>query len=284
MPGGADRFPGGALDDIAYLSRSVNRVRILDAIATEPSTRSELEKKTGISRTTVGRIINEFEERGWARRTSDGGYTAAPPGKRIIAEFRPFIQSMQVIGELGDLVAWLPVDEVPIDLHHFSDAIIHRPEPADPTSTLSEFTTRMDTAAEFQCLVRIAPPIPLERKMRDGVVDRGIETKHVITDGELDYLLDNPDRLRRWREYVDAGANVYRYDGQIPCNLFVFDDTVLIANTSSDFGEPHVVIESGNDEVLSWAHRVIENYRSEAERIDSAAFSVESDEAGGTER
>lgn len=284
MSGGDDRFPDGALDDIAYLSRSVNRVRILDAITTAPSTRSELEETTGASRTTVGRIINEFEERGWARRTTDGEYAATPPGNRMLSEFEPFVQSVQVIGNFGDLVAWLPLDEVPIDLHHFSDSTVHRPEPADPTSTLAEFTTRMEAAAEFQCVVRIAPPVPLERKMRDGVVERGMETKHVITDGELEYLLDRPDRSTNWREYVEAGANVYRYDGQIPCNLFVFDDTVLIANTSSDFGEPHVVIESGNKEVLSWARRVIEKYRSEAERINSAAFSVESEGTRGTER
>lgn len=284
MAGDGDVFPEGALSDIAYLSRSQSRVNVLATIAKGSYSRSEIEEETEIARTTVGRTINEFEERGWARRTTDGGYTVTPAGKHVIAELRPFVQSMEVIREFGDLLAWLPIDEVPIDLSHFSDAIVHRPDRADPTSTHAEFTTRMEEAAEFQCLVRIAPPIPLERRMRDAVVDRGMDTKHVITDGELNYLLNDPERVERWQEYINAGANVYRYDGEIPCNLFVFDDTVLIGNTSSDFGEPHVVIESDNEEILSWTQRVIEKYRSEAERLDSSAFSVEPGETQRTEQ
>lgn len=273
----ADGLPAGALNDIAYLSRSESRVRILDAIASEPYSRSELEETTEIARTTVGRIISEFEERRWARRTTDGEYTATPPGERIIAEFEPFLQSVQVIRKLGDLVAWLPIDEVPIDLSHFGDASIHRPDPADPMSTVAEFNSRIDGASEFQCLVGIAPPVPFERKMRDGVVNRDMETKHVITDQEFDYILDQPERVGRWREYLEGGANVYRYDGEIPCNLFVFDNTVLISHTNSEFGEPHAGIESSNKEILSWAKQVIDTYRREAEGLDSTAFAGESD-------
>jgi predicted transcriptional regulator len=280
---GGDSVPEGVLDDIAYISRSESRVTILDAIAAEPYSRSELEEMTGIARTTVGRIINAFEERGWARRTSDGAYTATPPGERMLAEFKPFVQSVQVIRDLGELVAWLPIDEVAINLRHFADVTIHRPDPADPMSTVEEFTRRLDGTTEFQCLVRIAPPIPFEQKMRDGVVDRDMATKHVITNEEFNYLLDFPERVARWREYLEAGANVYRYDGGIPCNIFVFDDTVIITNTNSEFGDPHVGIESGNEEVLSWAQRVIETYRREAERLDSTAFSASSEGTGGVE-
>lgn len=276
--GNEEGVPDGALSDIAYLSRSRSRVTILDAIATESYSQSELETYTGVARTTVGRVINEFEERGWARRTAHGEYTATPSGERIIAEFKPFVQTVEVVRTLGDLVAWLPLEEAPIDIRHFADAIIHRPEPADPMSTVTEFNTRLEGCTEFQCLVRIAPPIPFERAMREGVVNRDLETKHVITADEYAYLLNYPERMARWQEYVDGGANVYRYDGEIPCNLFVFDDSVLVSNTTSEFGDPHVAIESCNETVVSWAKRVIEQYRSEAHRLDATAFEVESND------
>lgn len=271
----ADELPEGALDDIAYLARSGSRVKILDSIATEPSSRRDLEETTEVARTTIGRIIGEFEEREWARRTTDGEYTATPSGERMIAEFEPFVQSVQVLRDLGDLVDWLPLDAHPIGLHQFSEATIHRPDPADPMSTVAEFNTRLEGISEFQCLVGIAPPIPFEQEMRDAVLNRGMETKHVITDEEFDYLLEHPERLARWREYVDGGANVYRYTGEIPCNIFVFDSTVVISHTSSEYGAPHVAIESDNEVVLSWAKRVVENYREEAEGLDSTAFAVE---------
>lgn len=274
--GNEEGVPDGALNDIAYLSRSGSRVTILDAIAAESHSQSELETRTGIARTTVGRVINEFEERGWARRTNNGEYTATPSGERIITEFKPFVETVEVIRTLGDLVGWLPLEEAPINLHHFADATIHRPEPADPMSTVTEFNTRLEDTDEFQCLVRIAPPIPFERAMCHGVRNRDLETKHVITDDEYTYLLNHPERVARWQEYLDDGANVYRYEGEIPCNLFVFDDTVLITNTTSEIGEPHVGIKSSNSAVVTWAKGVIEEYRGESQRLDSTAFAIES--------
>jgi len=282
MPGEPDAFPEEAMDEVAYLSRSASRVRILDALVTESLTRSELQNTTEIARTTVGRIINEFEERGWVRRTVDGAYTATPTGEGVISEFKPFIESIQTIKDLGDLVVWLPTDEFTIDLHHFSDASVRRPDPTDPMSTIADFNERLTGVSEFHCIVGVAPPIPFEQAMRDEVVNRGLNTEHVITTDELTYLLERPERLPRWREYIDGGANVYQYDGQVPCNLFVFDDTLIITNGQSDIGESLVGIKSENEAVLSWAHEVISEYKNEAERLDSSAFTEPTGNSDGS--
>lgn len=58
-----DTVPIEALEDIAYLLRSPNRVRILDALTRDPYSRRELGEQTGTSRTTLDRIVNELEER-----------------------------------------------------------------------------------------------------------------------------------------------------------------------------------------------------------------------------
>lgn len=282
MRGEPDTFPEEVMEDVAYLSRSMSRVRLLDALTVTPQTRSELEEATGIARTTIDRIINELEERSWVQRTTDGAYTATPTGEGIVAEFKPFVESMQSIKNLGNLVAWLPTNEIPIDLHHFSDANVRRPDPTDPMSTIADFNNRLTDVSEFHCLVGVAPPIPFEQAMRDGVVNRGLSTEHVITDDELSYLLDQSDRLPRWREYIEAGANVYRYDGQIPCNLFVFDDTLVITNGQSNIGESLVGIVSENEDVLSWAHEVIKVYKEQAVQLDSSVFTGPADSEGSS--
>lgn len=270
--GDATELSEDALGDIGYLARSASRVRILDLLATEPYTRGEVEETTEIARTTIDRIINEFEERGWARRTTDGGYEATPTGKRIVTEFKPFVESMEAIRKLGDMVAWLPTDEVPIDLYHFTDVTLRRPDPADPTATASYMTDLLQGASEFHCLVGIAPPLAFEKSMRDGVVTRDLITEHVMTDEELRYLLDHPERLPRWREYVEAGANVYLHDGPIPCHLFVLDDTVIIGNTGSEIGPDLVAIETTNESIRSWVLEVINEYREDAKRLDTSSF------------
>jgi predicted transcriptional regulator len=270
--GDSSRFPNQTLENIAYLARSESRVRILETLAGGSYTRNEVEEATDIARTTIDRIINEFEERGWAKRTAEGGYVATPTGERVITEFEPFVETMEAIRKLGDLVAWLPTDTVPIDLRHFDDATIRRPDPAEPTSTTSYLTALLREASEFRCLVGVAPPLAFEKTMRDGVVHGDLKTEHVITYQEYYYLLENQDRLPHWREYVEAGANLYLHDGPIPCNVLVFDDTVIIGNSQAEIGDPFVEIESRNETVRAWAYDVIREYKEDAKRLEAATF------------
>jgi hypothetical protein len=102
--------------------------------------------------------------------------------------------------------------------------------------------------------------------MRDAVVDGRLTTEHVITRGELDYILDQPERPARWAEYVSGGANLYCYDGEIPCNVFVFDETVVLGKTGQPF------IGTDHEAVRRWAVAEIESYRAEAERLRSDVF------------
>lgn len=264
--------PDDALDDIAYLARSTNRVRLLDALATGSFTRSDLEDLTGIARTTIGRIVNELEERGWVVRTSNGEYTATPTGEQAVTEFVPLVESMAVIRKLGDTVAWLQTDAVSIDFHHFSDATVRRPESTDPMAPTACYAEGLRDADEFYCLVSVAPPVSVENVMVEEVVEQNLTVEHVISESEFAYLHDHPERLAHWREYIEAGANVYRYDGTVSCNLVILDETVYIAKSHGEYGEPYTLIMSDNDVVRSWAQEVIETYRAESKRLDAEAF------------
>ena len=57
--------PEPALEEIEFLARSHNRVRVLDALTDGPLGRYELEDATGVARATLGRILDDFAERGW---------------------------------------------------------------------------------------------------------------------------------------------------------------------------------------------------------------------------
>jgi len=75
---------------------------------------------------------------------------------------------------------------------------------------------------------------------------------------------------------------VYVHDQPIPCNLLVFDETVLIKRSGTgpiddSYGVP---IVSENEAVLAWAHDLIDRYRDDADRIEARAL-VEPGAAGG---
>lgn len=264
-------LPTDALKDVAYLARSENRVEILGTLTTGTHDPRNVSEVTGISRQTVGRILTELERREWAERTPDG-YTATAMGERIVGEFVSLVEATHTIGELEESVNCIPDTELMIGLQHFNDATIHAPVPDDPMAAVKRLMDLMGEASEFKCLVHLAPPVALEQAMRDAVVDGRLKAENVITKGELTYLRQQPDRLRRWREYLDGGASVYCYDGSIPCNLFIFDEKVLMSESHSEAEQACTFLEVEDETVQTWAAETIKRYQKEASSVDPETF------------
>jgi predicted transcriptional regulator len=267
--------PSAALEDVAYLSRSENRVSILGALARGPSTRRELQESTGTSRTTLDRIVNELEERGWAERTAEGDYAATPSGEHLVNQFRPFVESVEAIRRLEETVSWLPTDELTVGLEHFSDAEVVRPE-RDVSEVMDLFTDLIRNASEFHVLSGLAPPDLLERTLTECVMEGDLRTSAVMTADPLDYIREHSPHRDRWREMLEVGAEVYRYEGSIPCNVWVLDGTVLIKKSGPEpipesYGVP---IVSVNEAVRAWALELIERYRDEATPLNAGHFST----------
>lgn len=106
--------------------------------------------------------------------------------------------------------------------------------------------------------------------MHKRYVTGQLDAEMVLTESLVEYL--RADMERRWQECLDAGASFSQFDGHVPCDVFVMDDTTFIRGESGS-GEACELIESQNAAVLSWAHSLIETFRTDAEAIDAAAFS-----------
>jgi len=269
----SDAVPADALEDVAYLSRSANRVRILDALTRGPTTRRALAEGTGTSRTTLDRIVNELEERGWAERTADGDYVATTTGDRLMAEVRPFLESVQALRRLGDAVTWLP-DDLSVGLHHFSDAAVRRPEGDDPIETVDYFVELAREADEIRVLTHLAAPMPLAQAMRDRLAAGESTARYVLTGDLVDYLADTEEHRTIWQDLLGAGARLYRYGDHIPCNLYVFGETVLVKKSRpgpihDSYGVP---IVTQDEAVRSWATDLVEQYRAGATRVGAERF------------
>lgn len=272
MARGFDSISSDALEDIAYLAKSANRLRLLDTLASGSYSRRELDERTGIARTTIGRIVNEFEERGWVVRTPDGKYTTTPVGEQVVAEFTPLVESMGAIRKLGNLVSWLQMGEQSISLRHLRNATVRRPEHDDPMEIIDFFVNLIRDASEFYTLNHLAPAVAFTEIMRDRLVADQLTATCVLTGELVDYIHERPDRRERWRECIAAGADVYRYDGEVPCNLLILGEKGFIAKSQAEYGEQYTMIESGHSAVRSWALGVIEKHKADSKRLDSGAF------------
>lgn len=279
MPSDGQGFSAEALDDIAYLARSANRVRILDALTHGAFTRGELADRTPASRTTVDRIVNEFQERGWAERGTDGTYGATTQGEQLMQRFRPFIESVTALQRLDDALDWLPLQDLTIGIEHFSDAVVWEPT-TDPVETVEFMCDLVRDASRFRVLADLVPPEQLEVVITDRLQADQLTVNGVTTDQVLHHIGSRPERADRWRAMHEAGATMTRHEGPLPCNMWVFDETVLIKKSSpgpidESYGVP---IVSTDATVLSWAHEFIDEWMAsgtpvtpEALREDSAS-------------
>ncbi|WP_139246731.1 helix-turn-helix transcriptional regulator [Halogranum amylolyticum] len=262
-----------AMANIAYLARSQNRIEILETLTTGSHTSRDVEEQTGTSRSTLERITTELEERGWAERNNNGEYVLTETGERIAEETSRYVGAMEAIETLGEAVNWLPNDELTIDLRYFRDAVVWKPEPNDVAAADTRIIDLSRDGDRFACLSNTAGTVGLETEMIEQFGKDQLDVENVVTPEELDIYRQDPERAARWKSYLEAGANVYCYHGQIPCVLILIDETVFIGDRRL---ETLGVIESSNDAVRSWAEGVLANYRDNAERVEPTDLSRES--------
>jgi predicted transcriptional regulator len=276
-----------SLDNVAYLSRSENRVAILEAltesIPAPGRSRTgyaprELKEMTGASEATVSRIVSEFEARGWCRRTIEGEYVATPKGKLVATEFDPFITAVETIDQLGDAAGLLPIPELTIGLKHFRDATIRRPMGFDPNEFGFYMNELMEKSSIYYYLTYVAPPQSMAETMSELIVSGQLDSVGVLAGSVVDYTsehLISPGDLDHERQHLwtdEPGNTWYRFEGHLPCNLFIFDDLVVIENSQVEDIEPGTVIQSGNEAVWDWAMGVFEKYKDASERVERETF------------
>lgn len=271
------------LEDIAYLTRSENRVQILTALAAtgatpgEPTpgyTRRELEEQTEASQPTLSRILTEFEDRRWIERTAEGEYVATPLGAHLTDELTPFLRSIDALRDFGEVAAILPTAELTIDRHHFGDATIRRPEGPKPVDFRRYLVGLLQRGSSTLYVLSQGPaPATPGSDVHERIVSGRLKYVLINSAHIHDYFRDIPEARKAAREQLEAGAQYYSYNGQIPCNLFILDETVVIENSETDELEAGTAIESQNETVRTWALELFERYREDAEKLSVGELS-----------
>lgn len=271
-----------ALEDVAYLTRSPNRVRILYCLAETPRTRREVKETSGATRTTVDRIVNELEERGWVERTTDGNYAATTVGRQLVEEMTPFVQAVKAIQELGSAIEWLPLDELSTGLHNFTDATVRDPDRGDPVGTIDYMTGLVREASDLRALTHLVPPESFLRVAQDAVVAGQLSLEGVVPTDHVGSYVDTKTRRERWQAILDAGGDLYLCEEPLPCNMWIIDETVLIKRNDpgrieDSYGVPIVIT---NEAVRDAAHELIDQYRDTGSRVDTETFDKLVSESG----
>jgi predicted transcriptional regulator len=258
----------GSLDEVAFLANSPNRLDVLRTLANEPHTRRELVDATDASRPTVGRIVGDFEERGWVERTGRR-YELTPSGRLVTNAFLDLLDVVETERGLRTAVQWLPTERIGFDIELFAGADVSIPEPGyshRPINRFIELVAEAESARGFG-IATLAPMSAetLLRRARSGVDVEIIYPRAVLEE----ILLSNAEAAR---DAVDRGTLVPMVHEDLPCGLYVFDDRTVLGGYDRETGVLRVVVDTATPDAIEWADALYERYRDEAEPFEPTAL------------
>jgi predicted transcriptional regulator len=260
-----------SLDHVEFLSRSENRVRVLDAVHERPRTRNELKELTDASRFTLSRILADFEDRGWIVRAGEQ-YETTGTGGVVAAEFETLLANLDVAESLDGTLEWLQVEEFDFDLARLQDAEVITPSQSDHTAHIRRPVEVLHASSHVRA---IATGVAYEmiEAVRETTVEGDLRLEGVLDAESFEVVRTAPELAALFREAVAAdGTEVFRYDGDETLVMLILGDDGVLMCGHDDDGPAPGTIETTDPVVRSWAESYFESVRADATPVETDAF------------
>ncbi|WP_232685680.1 helix-turn-helix transcriptional regulator [Halobacterium zhouii] len=264
------------VEEIEFLARSPNRVRLLEAIREAGTIEKQtLQNQFDMVRTTLVRNLETLEERGWVQASSQGTYTLTCAGEVVAESFSEVMDTVRITKRLQPFLKWLPSDEFDLDLRLLADAEITCSTTNDPYAPVQEHVKKIKQTERARIFLSVMGQQPLE-EVRTRILNGDAIFESVVEPGIEETINANARYRDLFEEQIASGGhNVFVYEGTIPYYLGILDDTVQIG-AEDDEGVPRALLETDSADVREWAEQTYANYQQEARPL--AVLGEQSDE------
>lgn len=243
---------------LEFLALSPNRMTILTALANKTSvSRAELQRETGIPRSTLSRILGELGDRGLVSKVSHR-YEATPFGGLVAARLYSIFNSIAAMQRLQALLNQLSDTDSDLIFTSHTNSEILTPTSADPRAPIRRLADLLHTVSHVRLLVPCIIPMLLEESSPIGMGKPTFEivVPHTILKADKDDL--GPPRGLRSMITSEDGT-LFAYDGNIPYFAGTFDETAVVGLTDDD-GTMQGFIETRDERICSWTQTTFEAY------------------------
>jgi predicted transcriptional regulator len=257
---------GSSLENIEFLSRSSSRVKVLDALQEEPRTRDELKNETDASRTTLSRMLADFEDRGWITR-SNGQYQPTPEGEFVASEVKRLLENMETAEKLDGALGWIPTDEFEFDLRRLQNAEISSVRWDDPAS-MRTFAEHFDGATRVRSTATTVTRDAVEL-LRNLTVEQDGSYEGILGPSAVESIREHPVLRKQLREILESGrASVYRYTGEDPPIMVMLVDELASVCNHGNGGLQMETVVSDDEAFRSWVEGYIDSAIADSEPLD----------------
>jgi len=258
------------LEEIAFLTRSENRIEVLRTLADGAYTRRELGDAVAASQPTIGRVLNDLRDREWV--SSDGErYRATATGELVADGITDLRARLETETRLREVVAYLPTDAIDVDLRAFADATITTPTGTRPNAPIERMVDLLAGAAHARLLSH-----SFNRQKLDCLYDRAVggplTIEGVFARDAIAAVRDDPVLQERLRAVVAAdGVEIRVTDDPVPVAVEVTDDRTHLLLRDDD-GVVRASMDTDDDAVLVWAVETHEHFFADADPLTAADF------------
>ncbi|WP_436345686.1 helix-turn-helix transcriptional regulator [Natronorubrum sp. FCH18a] len=254
-----------ALDDIAFLANSENRVAVLRTLAEAPASHDEIRDRIGASRVTTARILREFEDREWITRSGQE-CTITPAGEWVCDEFTRLLDEIAAERRLRKPLQWLPSDLLTFDVRRLRDAEVVVLEESDATAIIRRILEYRRSSDRIRGVTRMVAPVFIENDW-ESTVHGDTRLEQVITPGVLDTIRNHSTAAKQLREMLDETDVHVSVYADIPISVGIYDAAVGIDLTDEE-GVVKAGLVTEDETVREWAVDLFERCRDEARPVD----------------
>ena len=260
-----------AREDVAFIARSENRVRVLTTLSLEPTERDILREQTGVERVTFGRILADFEERGWVEKTGRK-YARTPTGEIIAETFEHLLETVKTTRKLESVVQWLPTEEMPFPLQLLGSADISLPNGADPAAPTRTAGQRLAQTEDVRLIMSVIVAEVVEACW-EATTTGTQQLEAVFTPEVIETIVSDPVMSQQVKEMLESGhVTVYQSNEDFPFIMGLLDHITAFGVTD-DENLPRAYFEIKNETVRSWVNETYYKYLETAEPIGFEALS-----------
>jgi predicted transcriptional regulator len=259
-----------AFEAISFLTRSENRVAVLEQVAAGRHTQLELVDETGVSDVMIGRILEDFTERGWAVE-SGSGYETTWLGDLVADDYARLRDSMDLSCRFGPVRAYLPIEAMEFDLRHLADARISDPDTHDVMRAVDRWLELIEESDRIIGTAYAGSALTAEATLE--AVRDGQTFEMVMARPLYDEVRGAPRLADLYRDLLRAGATMYlEPDGtDISWAIALCDDIAAMAGYDEQRSF-RVGVESRADPVRRWVRETYTDLRADSRQLTPADF------------
>lgn len=257
-----------ALEDIAFLANSENRVAVFETLVEAPRSRHELRDQIDASRVTVARVLRELENRNWIENAGKE-YEVTSVGEWVCDEFTGLLEEVKAEHRLREPLQWVPDDVVTFDPQCLRDAEIILLDGSDATALVRRIVEFHRSGNRIRGIAREVAPVLVENQW-ELTVHGDTRIELVISPETIDVIRNHPPTAERFHEMLEAENAQYSVAEEIPVSVGIVDDTVGI-NLTDEQGVLRGGVVTDDETVHAWAVDLFESCREQATPVEPDA-------------